>query len=309
MELYRTFRPTDFKDVYGQRETINTITKLINKGTLPHGIMIVGPSGVGKTTILRIIAKLLGCLGHDLCEKNCADFRGIEDVRGIRDRLSASPMGKSKARVWILDEAQQLNSLAQNCLLKILEEAPDHVYIMLATTKPQALIKTIRTRLMEFKLKTIDDPTLEKLLSDIAKKAEIKLRSAVREKIVSVSEGSPRKALVLLHQVSLLKKETEQIEVIEAADIEADGLQIARLLMNPYTKWPQMAKVLKACKEKDSDAEALRRQILGYGSAILLNGKQSNRAAEVIYTFRKNFYDSGFPELVGSCYQILAVKR
>ena len=112
LELYLKYRPRKLSSIVGQESAVAVLNKLIEKGKIPHCILFTGPSGCGKTTLARIMAKKVGCVGEDLDEKNCADFRGIDMVREIRDRIGLVPIGGS-ARVCIIDEAQKLAELIE----------------------------------------------------------------------------------------------------------------------------------------------------------------------------------------------------
>ena len=150
MELYKKHRPKRLKDVLGCDGIKKQIQRCPDGSHLAHSILITGPSGCGKTTIARIVAqKILKTSDTDLMEINCADFRGIEMVRDIRSRMSLAPMG-GQARTWIIDEAHQLTTQAQDAFLKILEDQPRHVYFILCTTDPSKLITTVKNRCPEW---------------------------------------------------------------------------------------------------------------------------------------------------------------
>ena len=151
-ELYKKHRPKNLKRVFGQSVAIGTLKPLIEAKQVPHSLLLTGPSGCGKTTLARILVKELKCAKADFMEVNCADFRGIDTVRDIRTRMMQAPIG-GDCRVWLIDEAHMLTSAAQTAFLKMLEDTPDHIYFFLATTHPQKLLKTIKTRCTEIKLK------------------------------------------------------------------------------------------------------------------------------------------------------------
>ena len=158
MELYKKYRPKNFKRIVGQPTITEQLTSMTRSNQFPHSSLFSGPSGCGKTTLARIMRNKLDCGDQDFQEVNCADFRGIDMVRDIRNRMNLAPIG-GECRVWLIDEAHQLSSQAQNAFLKILEDTPSHVYFMLATTDPQKLIPTIRTRCAEFKVSSLNPMT------------------------------------------------------------------------------------------------------------------------------------------------------
>lgn len=303
-ELYKIYRPKKLKDVIGQESAVSSLSKMIEKDTIPHAILLTGPSGCGKTTLARILSKKVDCGKMDLIENNCADFKGIDTIREIRSAMVSSPIS-GKSRVWIIDECHKLTNDAQNAFLKLLEDTPSHVYFILCTTEPNRLIKTIRTRCTEISVKSLSDKEIEKLISSVCKKEKIKLSEEVIDKIVDVSEGSARKALVVLHQIRDIKSKEEQLNAISSSISENQGITIARLLFNTKTKWKEIADVLKTIE--NDDAESIRWLILGYAKSVLLNGGNlSARAYQVIRVFQDNWYDCKSAGLIAGCYEIIS---
>ena len=139
MSFARKYRPKSFKTFIGNQKTIEAVQGILDGRT--HSFMITGPTGCGKTTMGRIIAKELQCLGDDFCEMDSADFRGIDTIRNLRKQIQYRPIEKdSKCRVFLMDEVHKLTGDAQAALLKNLEEPPDHIYFILCTTDPQKVI-------------------------------------------------------------------------------------------------------------------------------------------------------------------------
>lgn len=297
MELYKKYRPKTFKRLAGQPETVSALMGMLKKG-FPHSILLSGPSGCGKTTIARILRGKLRCGEHDFSEMNCADFRGIDMVRDIRGTMNLAPMG-GECRIWLIDEAHQLSSQAQNAFLKILEDTPKHVYFMLATTIPEKLLKTIRTRCTDVTVKSVPADAMAEHLGAVLKAEKKTVDSDVIDKIVECAEGSARKALVLLDTVLGMENVKEQMEVVAKASAQTAGIEIARALMKGE-RWPAVAKILKECNE---DPESLRWMILGYFRTVLLGGgKYSARAAQIMSFFENNFYDTKAAGLALCCY-------
>lgn len=304
-ELYKKYRPKSFKTVVGQSNVLKSLEKMIEQKKVPHTLLFSGASGCGKTTLARIVAKELGCGKHDLEELNCADFRGIDVVRDIRKSMPQAPLSGS-CRVWIIDESHKLSSDAQNAFLKILEDTPDHVYFMLATTDPQKLIDTIRTRCTEITVKPLNDTEITKLVKAICKKEGVEtVTENVLDIIAKNSEGSARKALVLLHQVIGLATEDEMVESIESATVAKKSEHLAKALLNTRSRWQDIAKILK---DGDlDDPEKIRWMVLGYAKSVMLNGgKASARAFIIIDMFKDPFYDSKVAGLVHACYAVVA---
>jgi DNA polymerase-3 subunit gamma/tau len=303
MELYKKYRPKNLDDVKGQDGAVKTLQKFVRRKKVPHVLLFIGPSGCGKTTLAWIVRKLLKCSKFDFVKMNGSDKNGIDDMRAIRSQLSKAPI-KGKRKVWLIDEAHKISSAAQDMMLDMLEDTPSHVYFMLATTDPQKLKRTIRTRCTEIKVNSLPEKVLEQILVDVLKAEETDIPQDVVNKITEVSEGSARKALVLLNQVIDLDKEKDMLASIEATTLEKVSEFIGRLLINSQTKWPEVAKLLK--KYKDEDAETIRWGVLGYAKNCMLSGgRVSNRAYKIVNAFHDNFYDSKHTGLVAACYEVV----
>jgi len=299
MELYKKYRPQQFSGLIGQGGAVAMLQDLGRRGAIPHCILLTGPSGCGKTTIARILQKKLKCSDQDFSELNIADVRGIDMVRSIRERMHLSPIG-GKTRIWLLDEVARATVDAQNAFLKMLEDTPSHVYFILATTEPQKLLTTIKTRATEVKVKLLSTKDMGVLLGYVIGKEGLKVGQEVVEKIIEVAEGSPRKGLVLLNQIMGLTTEVEQLAVVSASTDSPEAIAVARALMKG-AGWSEVAGLLKVVEQ---EPETVRRVILGYFSSVLIGGgKYAERAFSIIAIFEKNWFDSGRAGMIASCYE------
>lgn len=307
MELYKKYRPKTFNKILGQEHIIKSLKRWIEKSNLPHALLFSGPSGCGKTTLARILKRKLECGRHDFTEINGADFRGIETIRSIRSRIWQAPIS-GKCRIWLIDESHKLSNEASNAFLKMLEDTPDHVYFMLATTDPQKLLKTIRNRCSEIAVKSLTNETMKKLITSISKEEKIKIPKEVIDKIIENSEGSARKALVFLNQILELDDKKEMLEAIRASTIEAQSNEISRLLFRPRVRWFDIARVLKVIN--NNEAEQIRYMILGYARVVLLSGsKMAGRAFVIIEAFSDNFFDSKAAGLAAAAYEVMVESK
>jgi len=299
--FYRKYRPKTFDDVLGQEDAVKTLTRKWESDTIPHSILIHGPYGTGKTTLARIIARCLECDKFDFTEKNSANYRGIDEIRNIRSTVNQAPIG-GPVRVWLLDEVHKATNDAQNAMLKLLEDPPEHAYFILATTEPEKLLKGISQRCLSLKLNPIPDKSIYNIVKNVCSKEKIKLSKPVMQKLVEYSDGAAREALQILDRIYQLDDEDEQIEAIEKVSIKTQAIQIARMLLSTNTKWRDLAPILRELQNEDS--ERIRYMILGYGKSVLLN-KDNPRAYRMMDAFRENFYDSKFAGVVVACYEIL----
>lgn len=298
-ELYRRHRPANFNQVVGQEEAVKMLTDFGKRDAMPHCLLFTGPSGCGKTTLARIVRTKMKCGEADYQELNTADFRGIDMVREIRSRMHLRPMS-GKVRMWLIDEAHKLTGDAQNAFLKMLEDPPSHVYFMLATTEPNRLLQTIRTRATEIKCRALKDNEMAGLLARVAKEETgYSLTEDVRDKIIDLADGSPRKALVLLNQILGEEDEEAALAALSGGVAEKDAIELARLLLAPNVSWSKAASILKALPDLETQAESIRRLVLAYMSSVALgNSKGAAKAVEVIDCFRNPYYDTGKAGLV-----------
>lgn len=304
-ELYKKYRPRKLSQVVGQEEAVKTLKGMMKEGRVAHTLLFAGPSGCGKTTLARILAKKLGCGDGDYQEINAADYRGIDMARGITKRLSLAPLHGS-CRVFYIDECHQVSKDAWNALLKPLEDTPAHVYFLLATTDPQKLIATVKTRATVVTVKPLSLSVLTTLVQSVLSQEERTVSEEVCEKLVEASEGSARKALVLLNQILGIPDEEAQLDAIRRSNAEHQAIELARLLMGK----PQWIAVAKVLKEVDEDPEKLRHMMLAYFRKILLaGGKGSNRAYDVIMAFSGHFYDSKEAGFAAACYELCSPRK
>lgn len=304
-DWYRRYRPRRLKDVIGQPDAVNVLTIKLRDG-FPRTILLHGPSGVGKTTIARILSSKLGCSDADFFEINCASMEEpIKTIRGIERGTRLKPRA-GVCRIWYLDEVQALSraGFAQQAMLKMLEDVPSHVYFLLATTDPQKLHAAIRTRCTQVALRSLTSKELEETVRAVAAKAKVELTDPVIDRIVECACGSARQAVVLLQQVAGLTEE-QQLSALEPPAANKAAFELVRLLVWKKPNWEAVRAFLVELGERE-EPEMLRRLILANArNELLKKGGQHDRAAAVIDFFKESWFDSGFARLVHACYEAI----
>lgn len=224
--LYRKYRPQTFDDVIGQSHVTTTLAREIAEGRVAHAYLFTGPRGTGKTTTARIIAKALNCEDRnsdgspcnrcrscqaitegtslDVLELDAASHNSVDDIREMRLSVTTVASVATSKRVFVLDEAHMLSKAAGNALLKTLEEPPDHVYFVLATTEPYKLLDTVRSRTQRFDFHPVPVEDLAGYLSSISDREGYQAQPAALVAIARHAGGSVRDSLSLLEQVSAL---------------------------------------------------------------------------------------------------------
>src|ERR1035437_7114471 len=169
--LYRKYRPESFDEVLGQDHIVKAITGSLKAGKVAHAYLLCGPRGTGKTSIAQIIARELGSSVNDIYEMDAASNRGIDDIREIRENVRTLPFD-SKYKIYILDEVHMFTKEAWNALLKTIEEPPEHVIFILATTEIEKIPETIISRCQSFIFKKVISFSKDKVI-DITEIEEI----------------------------------------------------------------------------------------------------------------------------------------
>lgn len=221
--LYRKYRPNQFSELIGQDHIRNSIEGMLKSNQIGHAYLFSGPRGTGKTTLARLLARAVNCIGKkkgveacgvceicleiqngqsvDVMEIDAASNRGIDDIRELREKITFAPT-RSKYRVYIIDEVHMLSKDAFNALLKTLEEPPAHAIFILATTELHKVPETIISRCLRYQFHRATPDKIVSILKEIALKEGIKLDDDAAQLLAERAEGSYRDALSLLGNVS-----------------------------------------------------------------------------------------------------------
>lgn len=261
MTLYLKYRSKNI-DELDLKEVRETLEETVKSGRIPHAFLFSGPKGTGKTSAARILAKILNCekrrknsivpcdkceqcksisggFNLDVIELDAASHRGIDDIRALREAVKLSP-GSAQNKVYIIDEAHMLTTEASNALLKTLEEPPKHVYFILATTNPEKLIETVRSRVTNIVFRKADEREIVRSLRRVVAGEKIKTSTEALKLIAHASDGSFRDAIKILEQLTTQSKSLKEKKVEEF--VKGYAYDIADLL--DFLRYKDLKKAL-----------------------------------------------------------------
>lgn len=320
-DFYHRYRPRTFDEIVGHKSVVKSLRKVATSKDVAQAYLFSGNSGCGKTTAARVLSSAINCehldgdnpctvcptcqsiiesRNSDIYEINAAEARGIDVIRELGRQASRYPVF-SKNKVFILDEAHSLTKDAQQSLLKIMEEVPKNVFIILCSTEPSKIIATVRNRCQHFKFPSLSDSDILSLISGVWDLEGLPLLpnlQSILGKVVEYAEGSPRASLVGLQQIAqaAASMEGEALSIGDVAglleivgEVEASVIDICRLLIRGGS-WSDLMELLKSTS---ASPETIRMSVLGYFRSSLMKPHSFNEAekfAEVMSTFIEPFY-------------------
>ena len=294
--LYRKYRSRSLDEVLGQDHVTSILRRALEQGKIAHAYLLTGPRGVGKTSVARILAHEINHLPYnddssnlDIIEIDAASNNGVDDIRALREKAQVAPVSAPK-KVYIIDEVHMLSKSAFNALLKTLEEPPEHVVFILATTDADRLPATILSRVQQFFFRPIPTEIMTRQLMNIAKKEGFAIEEDAARLIAERSRGGFRDGISTLDQLSILA--TPDQPLTASMVTEYLGLSDATMLGNLLDSYPSddNEKVLNIFQELENSG----------ANSVVVSHQLLSIARNRL---RKN------PNLVGLVQQLIEVDR
>lgn len=294
--LYRKYRSRSLDEVLGQDHVTSILRRALEQGKIAHAYLLTGPRGVGKTSVARILAHEINHLPYDddssnldIIEIDAASNNGVDDIRALREKAQVAPVSAPK-KVYIIDEVHMLSKSAFNALLKTLEEPPEHVVFILATTDADRLPATILSRVQQFFFRPIPTEIMTRQLMNIAKKEGFAIEEDAARLIAERSRGGFRDGISMLDQLSILA--TSDRPLTANMVTEYLGLSDATMLGNLLDSYPSddNEKVLNIFQELENSG----------ANSVIVSHQLLSIARNRL---RKN------PNLVGLVQQLIEVDR
>lgn len=255
LPLITKYRPINFNEVIGNETCIGKLQAAVNSDSRPHAYLFTGSSGIGKTTLARIIASEIKA---SVLEIDAASNSGVEDMRLLVEASGFQPISTHATRLYIIDECHTLTKNAWQALLKLLEEPPAYLFIALCTTEISKVPETIKTRCYSVPLKPLKPKEMEELISMVCELEEWTVKPDVFQAILQASTGQPRKALSILQAGHSITTREELGKVV--AEVESENsaaAELCRLLLKTDKPlWSLVAPLLQRIEE-DDDEEAI----------------------------------------------------
>jgi DNA polymerase III gamma/tau subunit len=275
--LYNEWRPRLFKHVFGQAAVVVALQAALKQRST-QSFLFSGPSGVGKTTLARILANKLQC---QLTEIDGATYSGVDKMREIVSSVQYVPFGE-RGHAVIIDECHRISAQAWDSSLKAVEEPPPGVHWLFCTTNPGKVPDTIQTRALHLRLKPLARDTLSRLVEEVAQRASIALEPTIIQLVVAEAHGSARQALVNLDACRSAATRVQAAQLLHTLQEGDVGLQLCRTLAgyeNRESAWTSAMQLLDKLLAAGEEPEGLRIRICHYFTAAIRKAEPQKAAA------------------------------
>jgi DNA polymerase-3 subunit gamma/tau len=291
--LLTKHRPATWEALGGDPE-VNAAVEACARENSARSILLTGPSGVGKTTIARLIAAERNVLAADLVEVDAASRSGVADVRALTsDLVRVRPMGLGSTRCIVVDECHRLSPQAWDALLKTIEDCPSWVTWVFATTEPGKVPRTVKTRCATFELDPLSRDQMKQVLMRVCKAEGYQITGKVAGALIDRSEGSPRAMLASLAALNPTAEEEQQLRSLDSWQAKSlDAIELVKSMCQGKSA-KLCLKQLQQIDLKSTSPEAIRQIALRFASALALKGDA--QAVIVLEAFREPFPPSDYP--------------
>lgn len=309
--LYRKYRPASFDEVVGQKHIVQTLKNAIANQRIAHAYLFCGPRGTGKTSIAKIFARTLNCTGEnppcmecencklsldgthpDIIEIDAASNNGVDEVRALIERVNYSPM-EAKYKIYIIDEVHMMTSGAFNALLKTIEEPPEHVIFIFATTEPHKVLPTILSRCQRYDFSKVSNHDIQQRLIQICEKENVNADEDALEFIATLADGGMRDALSILDQCIAYEQNHITIDAVREIYGVVQPEQLGELVSKLVPEEANQAiEQLKKIESRGMDLKRLCADLISMFKDSLLLGMA--KQTELISEHRKEILNKYF---------------
>jgi len=283
--LHLKYRPTRLEQVIGQDAVAESLESMFRWGKCPHAFLFTGPSGVGKTTLARIIASHLKAT---VLEIDAATNTGIDAMRAVQDMARYKPLNNER-RLIIVDECHALSKPTWQSLLKIVEEPPAHLYWIFCTTEPDKVPATIKTRCTQYQLGSVSWEEISEFLKHVSDEEGGILEPRLVDVVARKANGSVRAGLVYLQKCVGVNDASEVARLCEGGEAEGEAAitLIRAVCQAKGLKWPNLMKLIEGI---DETPEGVRLALINYAAKMAREANQPQRYLAIIQAFSGHTY-------------------
>jgi len=267
------YRPRHFDEVIGHEEAMRALQRRLQDASRPHAYLLTGTSGVGKTTIARLIAAYLKC---EIVEIDAATYSGVDAMRELMDTAAHRSLGASGSRIFLFNEVQRLSRGAFDAMLTTLEEPPEHLYFALTTTELPKVPDAVVTRCYHLDLRPLRDPQIETLIEAVCYAEGWEVSGDIVNAVLRAANGSPRQAITVLEAVHDAETPEEIHRILSITDDSSPLIKLCQLLLAGNRNWAQIGPQLARLDDENianSDVAAAR-----YIMAAMVRSKDEKSA-------------------------------